>query len=287
MEFNLDQLTQETFNLDFKRDHGDDFYLKSHQQSDQVVVKNDLDDSSYIDQLFDLVGECQDVGAKDFCHKEVPSSAGVLFKRDDVSGSFSLRGLACEDLNLLYKEIVSGRKELLDLFRVGPDELSCIKYFETASKAHAEVVVDQLFNRRFPRDEVGLCNIADPGFSWWFGHSEDTIEIYFKSHGLDRADRFVCLGPMGDVQVAQLRFKEMAQVWSSILNADHYHIDSRSLKIKVKSQNDYFKLLLKLFMDGEFNCRIDDFSQFMHAKTSYFYFNELALLRRFWKNHVE
>ena len=42
-----------------------------------------------------------------------------------------------------------------------------VHWFECESYSQAQIIVDQMMNRRFPYEDEAICNISDPGATWW------------------------------------------------------------------------------------------------------------------------
>ena len=200
-----------------------------------------------------------------------------------------MRGFATESIEQTLLDIESGEVVTREKLRI-VDELDYdnLNFFETGELALAQVIMDQLFNRRFPIDEDILCNLSDPGFSWWLNSHEDGLEIFFKSHGLNRMDRFQRLGPIGDNAIACLRLNQVAEFLRSQFAVNEFSCDDKSFKLfPVNSKSFGYQNFLELLADGNFPYTIESFPNDHVGRTMYFFLKELAFLRAFWINLEE
>ncbi|EQC45389.1 hypothetical protein [Bacteriovorax sp. Seq25_V] len=212
---------------------------------------------------------------------EYPNKPGLVYTIFKSGTTFSLRGFACESIEEAFDSIYSGEKSFLRALRLNDSELDQIKFFELSSFERAEIVLDQVFNKRFPLEEDVLCNISDPGFSWWYGKADDGFRINFKSH------KFMCqgertkLGPIGDVIVACLRFAKLKEHFKYHLPISELVINEKQFVLRSSDKtHPIMKELMNLFERGEISeesallCELD--------LSLRLYLLELADIRRFW-----
>ena len=99
--------------------------------------------------------ECQVSGPREGC--------GLLYHIDFQGQTFSIRGLAIHNLKESYEQAQQGSPQILEPLRIAQDsQLGEIKIFRTPTYATAEILADQLFNRRFPVHEDSYFNVSDP-----------------------------------------------------------------------------------------------------------------------------
>ena len=55
------------------------------------------------------------------------------------------------------------------------------KTFEVSSRKYLDLIVQVLFNKRFPYQEELVFNISDPGYSWWLEECENGLNIFLNS----------------------------------------------------------------------------------------------------------
>lgn len=284
MDLNIDRIAQETFELverkSFRSHSNLSFDENLVEQKDQLDDKGESD-SQFIDRLFDLATydqlDCLNTETSNG-RIDIPKAPGLLYFYDGGDSTFSLRGMACSNLFEHHRKILQDESLRSNVFKMDSQKPEDINFFETPNIESAQVIADELFKRRFPRDEEVLCNIADPGFSWWLERQGDGFTIYFKSHGLERNQRYTCLGPMGDTSLALEMFKQLQDI--PLLNECNFRLTPRSFH--VQTENHFvLELFENVFIEGDIQF---ERSLFSNRKSLYFYFRELALLRSFWRN---
>ncbi len=212
-----------------------------------------------------------------------PQGPGILYRVVTGGSTFSLRGISCENIHESYEELVSGDRSLRSSLKLEDDEEVEIHHFRCDFIEQAEVVMDQLFNRRFPLYEDMLCNLSDPGYSWWMEPNEGSLIIYFKAQSIDREKSFIKLGPMGDEALAHRRFGELKNSLKSLFSVREFSCDERRLIIKpVDQQCNGFKALRDIFSKGKAPVDLTGFGANEIGRTLFFYLNELASVRNFW-----
>ncbi len=276
MDLDFDQLAKETFELS--------------KSSDRKLVDEERERFDFwaIDAPEDPTPLEEDIFATDSMPL-APQGPGLVYRIEKGVSTFCVRGFATENIEQSLLDIESGEVLTREKLRI-KDELDydTLNFFETGELALAQVVMDQLFNRRFPIDEDILCNLSDPGFSWWLSSDENGLEIFFKSHGLNRMDRFLRLGPIGDNAIACLRLNQVAEFLRSQFAVNEFSCDDKSFKLlPVNSKSLGYQNFLELLVDGSFPYHIENFSDDTYGRTMYFFLKELAFLRAFWINLEE
>lgn len=104
------------------------------------------------------------------------SGIGLLYTIKESRGSFCLKGKVCR----------SGEEIPEEYF-----------FFKLEDRERAARIRDDLFNRRFPKEESEVFNISDPAPSWWLIEEDHKMMIYFRAPGAREASPF-SLGPLGD-----------------------------------------------------------------------------------------
>lgn len=116
-----------------------------------------------------------------------PDTPGIIYKIDNGPSTFCVRGYSVANIREGFKELgqmYSSKRPILKISH--DDDFSQVMFFETKSFELAEAVREQIINRRFPHQEDAVCNISDPGFSWWMdvsdfnenGHKQGRFEIF-------------------------------------------------------------------------------------------------------------
>lgn len=268
MTFDFEKLTRETF-----------------EHCDQLKGKNPFDEASESDNLRFTAGVDDYMDALDIIEEEqnpnrFPATVGIIFKIEKGLNTFCLRTMASENMALDYEKIKANLFDpMLKRLKLSDEQdVSSLLFFETEDLDLAEIICDQMGGRRFPLDEDSLCNLSDPGFSWWLSEEEGGFRIYFKSHGLNRAGRFIKLGPLGDRKIASRRFSELLAGLGD-MGLEDFYCDDKCFGVFVEDEmNSTYKDLYSLFKKGEGYENLSG-----ENLTLSFYLRELAFLRRFWR----
>ena len=99
---------------------------------------------------------------------DAPEVSGALFYFDCGISTFCLRGMTSEDLGWDYERIEKRDPKFLQEFKLKEDwDFDNFVFYPTRDFCEAEIIAEHILNKRFPREEASLCNISDPGFSWY------------------------------------------------------------------------------------------------------------------------
>jgi hypothetical protein len=202
---------------------------------------------------------------------------GVAFFIDDSSGSFCLRGAAFSSSNVLDD------REVMEAANHRFQRAETIHWFSCESFSKAQVIVDQMMNRRFPFEDGAICNISDPGASWWVHREDNCLKIYFKSMG--RKEEFQKIGPLGDSEVAKFRWVKASTFFSKIDKNTSLQCEENCISINLSKDlgdNQVLRSFEALFNFGENRFKGESFDQNLEHKTLYLYLSELAAIRKFW-----
>lgn len=207
-----------------------------------------------------------------------PASPGLIYRIDGGMNTFCVRGIATNNIDETFLNL---NRAALKIDEDYP--LESIHFFETPTIEQAEAVIEQVGNRRFPKQEDLLCNISDPGFSWWMDLGNDRFEIFFRSHGINRADKYIQLGPIGDLRMAALRMGQVQGLLRSSFPVSEFSSTDKGFAIgTLKPEHLGFKSFRDIFVKGENFTNLENFPDNNLGRTLYFYFHELASIRKFW-----
>ena len=207
-----------------------------------------------------------------------PMAAGLIYRIDDGGSTFCIRGIATSNIDEEFNHINRAALKISDDF-----DLDSLYFFELPTIEQAEAVIEQLCNRRFPKQEDSLCNISDPGFSWWMDSQPDRFEIFFRSHGINRADKYIQLGPIGDQKMAALRMSQVQPLLRNTFPISEFSNTNKGFAIgSLKPEQLGFKSFRDIFLKGENRTTLENFPDNGLGRTLYFYFHELASIRKFW-----
>jgi|GEM_PF-692365 len=299
-EFDLDKLLQETLTLsEFITSKGDGKNSFDNEFVEDLESKH-LQDSDYLFDLADSIVEDNQVHNSPKALEEIadlppvfdllkyPTGPGVIYKIDQAQGTFCVRGMVSRSIRGDMLELSNIHSSLRPILRVDPSaDLSDVAFYETKTPELAEAIKEQIMNRRFPRFEDSLCNIADPGFSWWMNVSmtenEGRFEIYFKSHGVNRAEKYIQLGPIGDGSIAEVRLNQAKELIQSSFPIVEYFGTDKSLVVATSKPDHLSFLTFKnIFLLGENHTSLENFPDNSIGRTLFYYFQEIAVIRKFW-----
>lgn len=261
MHNEFDFLTQETFNLNTQ---------------DEILADDDFRNEF-------LFGHSNEEITEEINPIEYPQKCGLVFNIVKSSSTFSLRGVITDNISDTFEAALRGDKTTLKALRIDENEVAQSLYYEVENLDVAQVLYDQIFNKRFPLEEDLICNISDPGFSWWYQRSDDAIRINFKSHKLEGNGQRLKLGPIGDVCIASILFGRLEKLLENKMGLLEYNISEKHFIIKPKDRfHKIFDELTNLFEEGE----LDRDAQLLRDLdgTLKLYLNELAVIRKFWLN---
>ena len=258
------------------------------------------DDSLNEDYFFDLADEFAEE-VKEEIAKEVireaallsavyPENPGVVYKIDRSGSTFCVRGFITKSINESMTEINAGSLEKRSVLRLAEtdDVSSLVSFFQTSSIELAQVIKDQIINRRFPIVEDSVCNISDPGFSWWMNIEDDEygngkFQIFFRSHGIFRTEKYIQLGPIGDGSVAALRLNQARSLFNGSFPISEFSCDDKCFTVATsKPDHLSFVSFIKIFLTGENYTDLENFPDTNTGRSLFYYFHELAIVRKFW-----
>lgn len=222
---------------------------------------------------------------------ELPSAPGIIYHIQQTSSIFVVRTLVSQNIRDDYRLIVIAPENYPSLRLIeGTDQrvTEKLRFFIVENQYQAEIIHDQLNNRRFPVDEEMICNLSDPGFSWWLTKKGLSFQLSFTlSVGMDESP--IKLGPLGDHQLALRNFQDLAQILSQAQLP--VNIQNEMNRVQFEEGDEF---LLEEFRDlfelGVVNQGLSDLFKILarqlkdHSKleTIWYYLHELAAMRRFW-----
>lgn len=259
----FDFLTQETVRLSELFAQGVNIHKFDDMKFEELLISEEDSESEYEEII------------------NTPNSSGIIFNIFKSGNTFSIRGFAVHSICDAFESLSLEDKHMMKLLKIEASQISSVKYFELDCFERAEIIVDQICNKRFPIEEDVLCNISDPGFSWWYGKSQDGFRVNFRSHKFMCQGLRIKLGPIGDVVVAGVRFEKLKNHFKHHLPISEVVINEKQFVLKSSDANHPILLeLMNLFENGVISpdsallCELD--------LTLKYYLLELADVRRFW-----
>ena len=282
-EFTLDQLANETLALTesmsslFKRElegFDSNFLYKSHNHAETEQEFFEVAQDAY-----------EEDESEEVCYPEAP---GVVYHLEIGVSTFAIRAVATQDIDETFIYLRSGEPSLLASLKLTPSEgefqdISGARYFQTESVELAQMITDQLANRRFPRIEDQLCNLSDPGFSWWLSDEESKFTIYYKSHGLGREERFMKLGPIGDRMIHSKRMQLLRPLIQGLFPIKEWVSTDKVFSVESVGNHPGYELFKQIFTLGQWPVEHPAFSTSKLGLTLYLHLQELTTMRAFWR----
>ena len=234
--------------------------------------------------------ETRHPSAEDDLFAEIPDGPGLLYHLQKSPSIFVIRTLVSQNIRDDYRMIIADPGNYPSLRLVGDesdDITSHLKFFSVESAPEAEIIHDQLNNRRFPVFEETLCNISDPGFSWWLTKVNGSFQLAFNLASQDETT--VKLGPLGDQQLAVKNFGILADMFDH-LGLD-YSIQNEGTRIIFGDENaliqEEFQSIFEFGEMGEglkniFKIIARRYPDTSNIETCWYYLKEVAAVRRFW-----
>ncbi len=218
-----------------------------------------------------------------------PAKPGLFFHVDYHGGTFVIRSLLSDDLSIDLSKIKASPEDYptLRLLSEGRVKWHKLNYFPCEFREEAEMLHQRLGMRRFPVKEENVCNISDPGFSFWLEKSTQGFTLHPKIKNL--ATNTQRIGPVLDFKIAQRRWSELAQVFSELPVVIEFRQESGSLCFYTEESwlNEAFE---SIFRNGEFTQELSDVFKLLAKRskelplleTAWYFLQEAALARRFW-----
>ena len=220
-----------------------------------------------------------------------PESPGVIYHVQKSKSIFVVRTLVTQNIRADYTKILQYPEDFPSLRlvdNIDKDTERYLKFFIVENPSEAEIIHGQLHNRRFPIDEEMVCNISDPGFSWWLTKKENGFQISFTM-SVSSDEKTMKLGPLGDRELAVKKFKELEElITSSGLNMN---IQNEINRVQFNGSEIFLIEELKdLFEFGVITETLKSVFMILANKSlnhslvedNWYYLHELASMRRFW-----
>jgi hypothetical protein len=221
--------------------------------------------------------------------EEVTNGPGILYHLQKSASVFVIRSFVSQNMREDFRKIIDepGNYPSLRLIEDESEVSDKLKFHTVENLSQAEIIHDQLNNRRFPIFEETMCNLSDPGFSWWLVKDETSFQITFNLSHLET--NTVKLGPLSDHQLASKNLNLITEVIRA--SGIEYSIQNEGNRIRFGEENQLLKEEFQnLFEFGEISENLKgifkmiarrsvDLSQ---VETCWLYLEEIAAMRRFW-----
>jgi hypothetical protein len=231
----------------------------------------------------------------DYKTMAVPESSGIFFHVETHGGTFVIRTLVSENLKATFTRIQENPEEYPSLRLIQNGEVAWgeLEWFETEHLAQAEMIHERLGQRRFPLKEESVCNISDPGFSWWLEVTPYGFSLHPKIKHL--SNQLIQLGPIADMSLASRRWREMSEVFSLLPLKIEMSVENTSLSFLCTREQWLSDEIAKVFVQGIVSKELEDVFRILSKRcsslglleTSWYFLNEVAVTRRFWLQVTE
>lgn len=224
-------------------------------------------------------------------HPGLPTDPGILYHIQKSPSVFVIRTLVSRNIREDYLRILETPEDYpsLRLIEGGGEEIeNRLRFFIVENEYQAEVIHDQLNNRRFPVNEEMMCNLSDPGFSWWMTKREHSLQVAFNlSSFLDEGTSK--LGPLGDRELAVKNFIQFGELLMKSGLALSVQNEANRVLFE-ESENLLLQDIQDIFEIGVIGQGMTDLFKLLSKKADtdgtleslWYYFQELASIRRFW-----
>ena len=221
---------------------------------------------------------------------EFPEAPGIIYHVQKTRSVFVVRTFVSQNIRQNYQQIIDRPEDYpsLRLLENGTEDLARrLKFFIVEDTSQAEIIHDQIHNRRFPMHEEMMCNISDPGFSWWLTKKQKGFQLSFTMSVA--SDETVKLGPLGDRELAIRSFQTMESLITSA--GIEMNIQNETNRVQFTDCEEFILEELKdIFEFGVVTDTMTDLFKILSKQvndasslqTTWFYLQELAAMRRFW-----
>ena len=246
-------------------------------------LQENFNDSLDTDEL--TMRECTDEV------NEFPAEPGLLYHLQKTTSLFVVRTLVSQNIREDYEKIIANPENYpsLRLLEGGAEDIEKkLRFFMLDNHLQAEIIHDQICNRRFPVHEEMMCNLSDPGFSWWLTNKANGFQISFTL-SVRSEESTVKLGPIGDQQLALRSFQQMESLMQEA--GLELNIQNETNRVQFNDGEEFLLEELKdLFEYGVISEEMVDLFKILARRTSdhsqletlWLYFQEIAAMRRFW-----
>lgn len=237
-----------------------------------------------VQETFRIHGEYEEV------KENVPEKPGIIYNLQKSSMTFATRMRVSDNIKTDHESISQHRERYPKLRLDGEDK---VRWFECDSIDDASLIVNQLNNKRFPVFEENLCNISDPGFSWWLKDEGTSFSVMFNLSHTDQLLDLIKLGPLGDSEKAYKNFQKLYNFFNTLFATKTFSCSRSKMSVSIDMmKKGYFEDLKQALIHGEFSYGLQNFivRKIMELnpvereafEDSFFFLKEIVLMRKFW-----
>ncbi len=221
----------------------------------------------------------------------LPIGPGIIYHLQRSPSIFVMRTFVSKNIREDYP-LIQERPEDYPSLRLIDSEVGNLshklRFFPVESTSQAEIIHDQLNNRRFPIHEETMCNLSDPGFSWWLTKGKDSFQLSFTL-SISMEGTSIKLGPLGDQQLAVRSFQSLERLIQEA--GIEFEIQNEMTRVQFGNGEEFLREELQdLFEFGLISNGLRDIFRILARQnsdhtlieTNWFYLQEIAAIRRFW-----
>jgi hypothetical protein len=230
-------------------------------------------------------------GQTDIPRPIIPHAPGVLYHLQEGAAMFVVRTLVVEDVAEAFAKVLASPEEYpsLRLLEDHGDPEARLRWFTTETKDIAQHLHERVGQRRFPKREEDVCNLSDPGYSWWLEATASKMSLHGKLHQV--RDGVRCLGPLHDVNIGTVRWGELATLLAHLPVEVEVEIGSAKFGLAAQAAPWLVEEFTRVFSDGEVSQELRELFRIMGKRggsataleSCWFFLQEAAAVRRFWR----
>jgi hypothetical protein len=230
-------------------------------------------------------------GQKDVPRPIIPQSPGVLYHMQDGAAVFAVRTLVVDDVAEGCALVLAHPEEYpsLRLLEDNGDPESRLRWFSTETRDIAQHLHERVGQRRFPKHEADVCNLSDPGYSWWLETAASSLRLHGKLHRV--RDGVTCLGPLHDVNIGALRWGELSKLLPKLPVDVEVEIGSAKFGLASEGAPWLVEEFTRVFSTGDVSQELRELFRLMGKRggdptaleSCWFFLQEAAAVRRFWR----
>lgn len=221
----------------------------------------------------------------------LPDGPGIIYHLQRSPSIFVMRTFVSANIREDFNLIKNRPEDYPSLRLIDTEEgilTNKLRFFPVDNRFQAEIIHDQLNNRRFPVNEETMCNLSDPGFSWWLTKNPSSFQLSFTL-SISMEGSSIKLGPLGDQQLAVKSFQSFERLIQEA--GIEFEIQNEMSRVQFGNGEDFLREDLQdLFEFGVISEGLSDIFKILskhssdHSllETNWFYLQEVAAMRRFW-----
>ncbi len=227
---------------------------------------------------------------KHFQAPTLPRAPGIVYHLQKSSLIFVIRAISTHDIAETCREVLDQPEQYprLRMVEASSDQL---KYFETEYFTQAESLQKLITNNRYPLYEENLCNMSDPGFSWWLVETDQGLILTKKLVSIDLSKTYK-LGDLGNPDITMFMLSKLANLLKNLPGDWKVFTSDQRFVIQGPKQHFFFELWRNFLLEGHFSQDFEHALEYLSHRTNISeeehwamkdFLKDLAMTRFFWK----